>query len=150
MFEVKQNNATVTQVTTDEEGKATLTLSGKLPGAGQLTFSLDGTSLTAATQVAVGDTTEDPPVCEAVTASPGAGAVPSGTKIVLSTETEGASIYYTLDKTCPCDESNGARTRYTEPIEITEDTYIIAYAIRDGYEDSATGGGARSWREHAF
>lgn len=138
LFEVKQNNATVTQVTTDEEGKATLTLSGKLPGAGQLTFSLDGTSLTAATQVAVGDTTEDPPVCEAVTASPGAGAVPSGTKIVLSTETEGASIYYTLDKTCPCDESNGARTRYTEPIEITEDTYIIAYAIRDGYEDSAT------------
>lgn len=49
-----------------------------------------------------------------------------------------ASIYYTLDKTCPCDESNGARTRYTEPIEITEDTYIIAYAIRDGNEDSAT------------
>ncbi len=138
LFEVKQNNATVTQVTTDEEGKATLTLSGKLPGVGQLTFSLDGTSLTAATQVAVGDTTEDPPVCEAVTSSPGAGAVPSGTKVVLSTETEGASIYYTLDKTCPCDESNGARTRYTEPIEITEDTYIIAYAIRDGYEDSAT------------
>lgn len=138
LFEVKQNNATVTQVTTDEEGKATLTLSGKLPGAGQLTFSLDGTSLTAATQVAVGDTTEDPPVCEAVTASPGAGAVPSGTKIVLSTETEGASIYYTLDKTCPCDESNGARTRYTEPIEITEDTYIIAYAVKEGYEDSKT------------
>ena len=127
-----------TSVETDENGKATLTLSGKLPGAGQLTFSLDGTSLTAATQVAVGDTTEDPPVCEAVTASPGAGAVPSGTKVVLSTETEGASIYYTLDKTCPCDESNGARTRYTEPIEITEDTYIIAYAIRDGNEDSAT------------
>lgn len=138
LFEVKQSNATVTQVTTDEKGKATITLSGKLPGVGQLTFSLDGTSLTAATQVAVGDTTEDPPVCEAVTASPGAGAVPSGTKVVLSTETEGASIYYTLDKTCPCDESNGARTRYTEPIEITEDTYIIAYAIRDGYEDSAT------------
>lgn len=138
LFEVKQNNATVTQVTTDEEGKATLTLSGKLPGAGQLTFSLDGTSLTAATQVAVGDTTEDPPVCEAVTASPGAGAVPSGTKVVLSTETEGASIYYTLDKTCPCDESNGARTRYTGSIEITEDTYIIAYAVKEGYEDSKT------------
>lgn len=138
LFEVKQNNATVTQVTTDEEGKATLTLSGKLPGAGQLTFSLDGTSLTAATQVAVGDTTEDPPVCEAVTASPGAGAVPSGTKVVLSTETEGASIYYTLDKTCPCDESNGARTRYTGSIEITEDTYIIAYAVKEGYEDSET------------
>ena len=55
-----------------------------------------------------------------------------------------------------------ARTRYTEPIEITEDTYIIAYAIRDGNEDSATSHfsytvkeeiprcGARSWREHAF
>lgn len=138
LFEVKQNNATVTQVTTDEEGKATLTLSGKLPGAGQLTFSLDGTSLTAATQVAVGDTTEDPPVCEAVTASPGAGAVPSGTKIVLSTETEGASIYYTLDKTCPCDLDNEARKEYTGPIEITEDTYIIAYAVKEGYEDSKT------------
>ena len=138
LFEVKQNNATVTQVTTDEEGKATLTLSGKLPGAGQLTFSLDGTSLTAATQVAVGDTTKDLPVCEAVTASPGAGVVPSGTKVVLSTETEGASIYYTLNKTCPCDESNVARKEYTGPIEITEDTYIIAYAVKEGYEDSKT------------
>ena len=127
-----------TSVETDENGKATLTLSGKLPGAGQLTFSLDGTSLTAATQVAVGDTTKDLPVCEAVTASPGAGVVPSGTKVVLSTETEGASIYYTLNKTCPCDESNVARKEYTGPIEITEDTYIIAYAIRDGNEDSAT------------
>lgn len=127
-----------TSVETDENGKATLTLSGKLPGAGQLTFSLDGTSLTAATQVAVGDTTKDLPVCEAVTASPGAGVVPSGTKVVLSTETEGASIYYTLNKTCPCDESNVARKEYTGPIEITEDTYIIAYTVKEGYEDSKT------------
>ena len=138
LFEVKQNNATVTQVTTDEEGKATLTLSGKLPGAGQLTFSLDGTSLTAATQVAVGDTTEVLSACAEVTANPVPGSVAPGKEVTLQTETAGAVIYYTLDKTCPCDESNGARTRYTEPIEITEDTYIIAYAIRDGYEDSAT------------
>ena len=138
LFEVKQNNATVTQVTTDEEGKATLTLSGKLPGAGQLTFSLDGTSLTAATQVAVGDTTEDPPVCEAVTANPVPGSVAPGKEVTLQTETAGAVIYYTLNKTCPCDLDNEARKEYTGPIEITEDTYIIAYAVKEGYEDSKT------------
>lgn len=138
LFEVKQNNATVTQVTTDEEGKATLTLSGKLPGAGQLTFSLDGTSLTAATQVAVRDTTEVLSACAEVTANPVPGSVAPGKEVTLQTETAGAVIYYTLDKTCPCDESNGARTRYTEPIEITEDTYIIAYAVKEGYEDSKT------------
>ena len=138
LFEVKQNNATVTQVTTDEEGKATLTLSGKLPGVGQLTFSLDGTSLTAATQVAVGDTTEVLSACAEVTANPVPGSVAPGKEVTLQTETAGAVIYYTLNKTCPCDESNGARKEYTGPIEITEDTYIIAYAVKEGYEDSKT------------
>lgn len=139
LFEVKQNNATVTQVTTDEEGKATLTLSGKLPGAGQLTFSLDGTSLTAATQVAVGDTTEALPVCTDVEADyPTNSVLDVGTKIVLSTDTEGAKIFYTLDRTCPCDPNNETRKEYMGPIEITEDTYIIAYAVKEGYEDSKT------------
>lgn len=139
LFEVKQNNATVTQVTTDEEGKATLTLSGKLPGVGQLTFSLDGTSLTAATQVAVGDTTEVLSACADVEADyPTNSVLDVGTKIVLSTDTEGAKIFYTLDRTCPCDPNNEARKEYTGPIEITEDTYIIAYAVKEGYEDSKT------------
>lgn len=139
LFEVKQNNATVTQVTTDEEGKATLTLSGKLPGVGQLTFSLDGTSLTAATQVAVGDTTEALSVCADVEADyPTNSVLDVGTKIVLSTDTEGAKIFYTLDRTCPCDPNNETRKEYTGPIEITEDTYIIAYAVKEGYEDSKT------------
>lgn len=138
LFEVKQNNATVTQVTTDEEGKATLTLSGKLPGVGQLTFSLDGTSLTAATQVAVGDTTEVLSACAEVTANPVPGSVAPGKEVTLQTETAGAVIYYTLNKTCPCDLDNEARKEYTGPIEITEDTYIIAYAVKEGYEDSET------------
>lgn len=138
LFEVKQNNATVTQVTTDEEGKATLTLSGKLPGAGQLTFSLDGTSLTAATQVAVRDTTEVLSACAEVTANPVPGSVAPGKEVTLQTETAGAVIYYTLNKTCPCDLDNEARKEYTGPIEITEDTYIIAYAVKEGYEDSKT------------
>ena len=128
-----------TSVETDENGKATLTLSGKLPGAGQLTFSLDGTSLTAATQVAVGDTTEALSVCADVEADyPTNSILDVGTKIVLSTDTAEAKIFYTLDKTCPCDESNVARKEYTGPIEITEDTYIIAYAVKEGYEDSKT------------
>lgn len=127
-----------TSVETDENGKATLTLSGKLPGAGQLTFSLDGTSLTAATQVAVGDTTEVLSACAEVTANPVPGSVAPGKEVTLQTETAGAVIYYTLNKTCPCDLDNEARKEYTGPIEITEDTYIIAYAVKEGYEDSKT------------
>jgi len=55
---------------------------------------------------------------------------PDGYLLSLSTPTKDAVIYYT--------NSNGDSqvTKYTEPLTLTEDCTIEAYATRDGYEDS--------------
>ena len=63
----------------------------------------------------------------APTFSPIAGAVASGTEVTLSTTTQGATIYYTIDGTDPTSSS----TEYTEAIEITEATTIKAIAVKE-------------------
>lgn len=57
--------------------------------------------------------------------------------ITITTETEGATIYYTLDGNEPIKTSN----QYSVPISISENTTIKAYAIKDGAPDSATTSG---------
>lgn len=125
---------------TDSNGKAMVQVTGKLPGEGQLTFTLTNTSLLAKTKVWVGSNSgEEPAVCQTVTANYVSGStLKSGTQILLTSATEGASIYYTLDKTCPCDENNPSRRQYTGPFAVTEDTYVIAYAVKEGFADSET------------
>ena len=59
-------------------------------------------------------------------------------KVNLSCATKGAEIYYTTDLSCPCNLTGNSRIKYTGPIEITEYTTIIAYAVKDGMEDSRT------------
>lgn len=56
-----------------------------------------------------------------------------GTKVALTCAAPGADIYYTLDGTTP----TMASAHYTEPIAMIEDTVIKAYAVMDGYKDSA-------------
>ena len=48
--------------------------------------------------------------------------------VELSSETEGADIYYTVDETEPTEQS----TKYTSPINVTETTLIKALAILNG------------------
>lgn len=61
-----------------------------------------------------------------------AGEVESGTQIELSTETDGADIYYTTDGSTP----SSASTKYTSKITISEDVTIKAIAIKDGMLNS--------------
>lgn len=49
--------------------------------------------------------------------------------MTLHTDTEGATIWYTTDGTCPCDE-NGTRQQYTAPIPVTGNVIIRAYAVK--------------------
>lgn len=72
----------------------------------------------------------------APTANPASGSyLQVGTRVMLSCETEGAVIYYTLDQTMPTKQSN----RYNTPIVINEGTAVIkAFAAKTGYPDSAT------------
>ncbi|KKO50758.1 5'-nucleotidase C-terminal domain-containing protein [Paenibacillus sp. DMB20] len=60
-----------------------------------------------------------------VTASPGSGPIILGGKVTLSSPTEGASIYYTLDGTVP----TTASTLYAAPIPIERDTTIKAIVV---------------------
>lgn len=78
------------------------------------------------------DVIEDSSKVSPVIASPKQGLVASGTKVELSSATKDATIYYTTDETNPTIES----TKYTQPIEITEDITIKAIAVKEGLQNS--------------
>lgn len=60
------------------------------------------------------------------------GMIPKGSLVELSSDTVGATIYYTTDGSNPTEESN----IYNTPIEITESATIKAIALKDGREKS--------------
>ena len=117
----------------DQDGFATLVLFGELPGGAMLDFSVDGTDVTATSKVKV-------VISKGMVATPTASiangsTVNSGTQLTLTCATEGATIYYTLDGSCPCDEQT--RILYTEPIALPVGTITVnAIAIADGMDDS--------------
>lgn len=61
------------------------------------------------------------------------GGVTAGTKVSLSTMTEGATIYYTLDGSTP----TAASTKYTEEILVNKPMTIKAIAVKEGLTNSA-------------
>lgn len=122
-----------TEAALDEEGKAVVKVKGGLPGRTQLSFTIDG--VTATGECAV-DVVTELVTAEAPRSSRASGtAVYRGTKIELTTESKNATIYFTTDGSCPCDE-NGTRRKYTVPIVITEDTKILAItSVGSGDDD---------------
>ena len=69
------------------------------------------------------------------TASPAAGAVTSGTKVVLATTTANAVIHYTLDGTTP--DVSSPVFDADNPIVVTASVTVKAIAIAEGYDPSA-------------
>ena len=65
--------------------------------------------------------------------SPAAGSYDSAQSVTISTETTGATIYYTTDGTTPTTSS----TKYTAAITVDETKTIKAIAVKDGMTDSA-------------
>lgn len=65
-------------------------------------------------------------------ATPGAGAVASGTTVALSCATPGNKIYYTVDGSTP----DASDTEYTTPIAITAGVTIKAIAYVEGHAPS--------------
>ena len=118
----------------DENGQATITLTGELPGTSVMTFALADADVNGMStiQVAIAE--------ETITANPKASrisgtAVYRGTEVTLNCATEGAVIYYTLDGSCPCDWD--AQLIYNAPIVIAEDSIVIkAMAVADGMYES--------------
>lgn len=116
----------------DNNGKATIQVSGLLPGSTGIIYSVEGFDLVAMTLVdVVGNEYKN---VAAPTASIASGAtVFEGMSVTLSCATPNATIYYTLDGSCPCDEDT--RLEYTGSIVINRDMTIKAMAVvPGGYE----------------
>lgn len=116
----------VTSVVLDDSGKAVVNVSGELPGTATLTFTIEGYDMSATTIVNVEQINQTEVAAPTANIASGT-TVKKGTRITLSCKTEGATIYYTLDGSCPCDETS--RLVYTEPIVINESVTIKAMAV---------------------
>lgn len=66
-------------------------------------------------------------------ASPAGGTYSTAQEVSLSTKTEGAKIYYSLDGTTPTSSS----MQYLLPIKISATTTLKAIAVKDGYKNSS-------------
>lgn len=121
--------------TLDNNGQAVITVHGDLPGMSSLLFGIDGYDLSAATLVKV--VMESEMTVATPTASISSGSeVQKGTEIYLSCATEGATIYYTLDGSCPCDNTDARMVYDGTPIIIDRDVTIKAMAVAEGMFDS--------------
>lgn len=119
-----------TEVTFDDNGQALVPLRGLLPGVAEITFGVGDLQALAAVEVRY----HLHELCSRPVASVVSGVVAEGTRVELYSATKGATIYYTTDGSCPCDEA--ARQRYTEPIVIHSDVTIQAIAVLEGMTDS--------------
>jgi len=121
-------------VTLDYQGQAIITITGNLPGTAALTFSLEGYDLSATTIVNIEQKSAMTVANPSSNIASGS-IVERGTAIYLSCETEGATIYYTLDGSCPCDESSSRKIYDGTPIIINDNVNIKVWAIApDMYE----------------
>ncbi len=121
-------------VVLDQDGKATLSIHGKGYGTTGLRFVLaDDADVQALTLVGV--RSNEGLMTRMPTSSLISGVeVKFGTLLRLNCETPGATIYYTLDGSCPCDNPN--RLRYDGPIVLTHNVTLKAIAIAPGYAES--------------
>ena len=118
------------EATFDANGEARLTVTGKVGGQTALLLTLENSKVAAQSVIQVDDPSLLP--VYAPTASHISGTfVAKGEAVTLHTDTEGATIWYTTDGTCPCDE-NGSRKQYTAPLTVDKTVTIRAYAVKDG------------------
>lgn len=119
-------------VIVDGNGKAVFTVHGELPGGAALTFTMAETDERGESMVNI--VVPVTQVNAPKTSIKNGSKVSKGTLVVLTSDTEGATIYYTTDGSCPCDETT--RQLYEAPIVVNEDMEIKAIAVKDGLDDS--------------
>lgn len=139
-FQSDADGSVWVEATTDAEGKASFLLAGELPGMTTLELSASGTNLTKeiavrvtsdAAQPARPVATIDGAVFDAASPKENSIEVAKGSLLDLSCSTEGATIYYTTDDTCPCVEG-GSRVEYTAPVPVTQNTRFRIAAYKEG------------------
>lgn len=112
----------------DENGQATFTVNGELLGTTALALEVVDADITAQSVVNVVDPAKLTAVKDAVASRISGTTVYRGQTVALSCETEGATIYYTTDGSCPCDEAT--RVKYDgKPIAINSDMTLKIMAV---------------------
>lgn len=122
-----------TKCTLNEEGHAQIVVNGELPGMAAITFKLADKELSATTIISVKEMQKQPVAAPTANITTGS-TIEKGTAITLHCSTEGAQIYYTLDGSCPCDNTEARKLYDGTPILINADTEIKAMACMDGEE----------------
>ena len=128
------------ELTSYSPSKTSLTNSSELEispsGNGSLTISCPNASNNKGSGVSEitikGISISDVETCATPTFSPAAGAVKEGTKVTISSTTEGATIYYTTDGTTPTTSSTQGTT-----VTINEACTVNAIAVKEGMDNSA-------------
>ena len=120
-------------VTLNDEGKATITVNGNLPGSSSLHLQLDDTDIEK--YVAVNVVMKETMVKKPKASKPNGSIVNPDYLLSLTCNTSGATIYYTLDGSCPCDEQK--RIKYSGPFALPiGEVTLKAVAVREGMDDS--------------
>jgi hypothetical protein len=145
-----------TTVVTDKDGKASFALVAHLPGMTDLTFRVDGTSLSRTIDLVVEGVQVRPNrpratitdgktviTFDADSSKSSTVTVTAGATLALVAD-EGDVIYYTTNDTCPCKDSG--RVQYAGPITLKENTYFRIAAYNGSYDPSAGGYSAYSRR----
>lgn len=126
-------SVTPSSVVTDANGMVQFEISGLIQGSTDIKLSVEGYDVDALVKVEVLSPLDANQVA-APYASIEAGPVSVGTEVYLFCETEDASIYYTLDGSCPCD---AGRLKYEgTPIIINRDLTLKVMAEAEGKVES--------------
>jgi hypothetical protein len=124
--DVSETSDGVYEVTLDENGQATITVSGEMNGTTALTYSVEEATATAVSTVNVVDASKLAEVAEVVASYATGSALYRGQTVTLTCETDGATIYYTLDGSCPCESTH---LTYERPIAVTDSVTIKAMSV---------------------
>lgn len=139
-LKVKSSSSLITSIENesivlDNEGKANIVVTGQIPGSASLTYTIEGYDLT--TQTVVNVEAIYPETVATPTANIASGSsVEKGTAIILSCATKDAVIYYTLDGSCPCNETDARMIYDGTPIIINDNVTIKAMAVFPDMYDS--------------
>lgn len=122
----------LSELTLDAEGKGVVTIGGELPGSTSVRLRLADGDLETETMVSVVLAERQASTPKA--SKPSGSTVAEGFLLKLTTATQGATIYYTLDDSDPA--TSETRMTYDQPITITGNTTVKAIATRQGIKDS--------------
>jgi len=128
-------SANATELTLDSQGRADITITGEAHGTTALLLQMaddpDVKQVVIITVREQGDFVCPMPTSDYQSSQ----AYPAGTQITLTCTLPEATIWYTLDGTCPCDPKAEVH-KYEHPITLTNDVVIQAFATAPNWADS--------------